>query len=289
MTNMTELVLDVHLITDRGLTRERNEDRCGAFSPEDPAARLERGRLYIVADGMGGHAGGDVAAELTVQTLPMAYFQAEWSDPRANLRSAFISANAIISEKAANEPGRQGMGAAAVAAVVVDGRAVLAHLGDCRAYRLRGDTIERLTVDHSWVEERVTLGRITHEEALIHPYRNVLTRALGAETDAEPTVGEVDFQPGDVLLLCSDGLWNMVKDDELAATLRELPDARSAARALVDQALDRGGTDNISVAIVRALPAGTPLPAESQYEVPTEQLPRMASPDESSAAFGGQP
>src|SRR5262249_37162486 len=254
-----ELLLDAHLISDRGLSRERNEDRCGAFIPEDIDTRTERGSLFVVADGMGGHAGGDVAAEMTVQTLPQTYFAGQWSGPEANLRSAFIATNAAIAQRAAGAPGRQGMGPAAVAAAVVGGRAILAHLGDCRAYRLRGGRADRLTSDHSWVEERVASGRITSDEARIHPYRNVLTRALGAEVNAEPTVSAWDLAPGDTLLLCSDGLWGVVEDDEFAGTLERLGDAKSIARALVDLALERGGPDNISVAVVRVLDA----PAES--------------------------
>jgi len=248
-----ELVLDAHLISDRGLTRERNEDRCGAFTPDDAQVLHERGQLFVVADGMGGHAAGDVAAELTVQTLPASYYDGEWSGPGESLRAAFVATNAAISERAARDLGRQGMGAAAVAAAVLGGRAVLAHLGDCRAYLLRAGQVERLTSDHSWVEERVASGRITTEEARIHPYRNVLTRALGAEIDAEPTVNEHEFRAGDTLLLCSDGLWGVVEEDELAAMLSQLPDAKSIARALVDLALERGGPDNISVIVVRAL------------------------------------
>ena len=145
-------MLDAHLITDRGLARERNEDRCGAFTPQDEHTRLERGRLFVVADGMGGHAGGDVAAERTLAVLPQAYFQYEWASPGENLRAAFIAANAAIARQAAEEPGRHGMGAAAVAVAVIDFRAILGHLGDCRAYRVRECRAERVTEDHSWVE-----------------------------------------------------------------------------------------------------------------------------------------
>jgi len=250
-----ELILDVHLITDRGLARERNEDRCGAFTPEDPRARIERGRLFVVADGMGGYADGDVAAELTMEALPASYFQDEWTGAPEALRRAFVAANALIERKAVSEPRRHDMGATAVAAAVVGERAVFAHVGDCRAYRVHGGGIEQLTSDHSWVQERVDAGWLTPEEARVHPYRNVLTRGLGAEADADPTVGEVTFTAGDVLILCSDGLWNVVVEEELIEALVRLPSARDAARALVDLALERGGPDNISVALVRAVGA----------------------------------
>ena len=250
-----ELELDAHLITDVGLARERNEDRCGAFTPEEPATLAERGRLFVVADGMGGHVGGDVAAEITMDALPAAYFTREWTGAAGTLRAAFVAANEAIEQKAAAEPERQGMGAAAVAAALIGGRATVAHLGDCRAYLFHDGTAKRLTADHSWVEERVSAGRITSDEARVHPYRNVLTRALGAEVEAEPAVSEVDFRSGDTLLLCSDGLWGVVEDKELAEPLMRLQSAADAARALVDLALQRGGPDNISVAIIRAVGA----------------------------------
>jgi PPM family protein phosphatase len=252
---MNDLQLDVYLISDRGLVRERNEDRAGAYTPENPDTRQERGLLFVVADGMGGHAGGDRAAAITIETLPQVYFNGEWHGPVEGLREAFVQANVRITREAEVEPARQGMGAAAVAAVVVNDRAIFAHLGDCRGYRVRGGTIERLTADHSWVGERVAAGRITSDEARVHPYRNVLTRALGAEVDASPTVSESELAAGDVLLLCSDGLWGVVDDGELAGVLQSHPDARGAARHLVDLALERGGPDNISVTVVRVLPA----------------------------------
>jgi PPM family protein phosphatase len=257
-----ELQLDSHTVTDIGLARDTNQDRCGAFTPEDPQTRGERGRLFVVADGMGGHAGGDVAAELTIQSLPAAYFNGEWSGPPATLRSAFLTANAAIEQHAYAEPERRGMGAAAVALAVVDGRAVLGHLGDCRAYRVRESRVERLTADHSWVQERLDAGWLTAEEAQSHAYRHILTRALGAEADANPTLKELDFIPGDVLVLCSDGLWGVVEDEELAEVIAREEPAKDAARSLVDLALQRGGPDNIAVAVIRAVGVGEGHPRE---------------------------
>lgn len=266
-----ELLLDAHLITDRG-RRERNEDRCGAFTPEDQDARATRGRLFIVADGMGGHLGGDVAAELTLREVPERYFQGAWSGAEQNLRTAFLAANQAISAEATSDPARQGMGAAAVAAAVIGDHAVLAHLGDCRAYRLRNGEAELMTLDHSWVQERVRAGRISEDEARVHPYRNVLTRALGAESDVEPTMSDVDFRAGDLLLLCSDGLWGLVEDSELAEVAHRFRDARGVARALVDLALERGGADNVSVAVIRALPPENKAPTLKSSVAPTQRM-----------------
>lgn len=248
-----ELLLETHLITDVGIARERNEDRCGAFTPEDPRTRAERGRLYVVADGMGGYAGGDVAAQLTIDALPSAYYQGEWSGARDTLRKAFLAANAAIEHRAITEPENHGMGAAAVAAVVYGDRAVLAHLGDCRAYLVRDGVASRLTSDHTWVQERVNAGWLTNEEARVHAYRNVLTRALGAEADADPTVGEVEFHQDDALVLCSDGLWNVIGDEEIGEIAAKQPHPRDAARTMVDLALERGSSDNISVIVVKAI------------------------------------
>lgn len=256
-----ELILEYTPLLDRGLTRERNEDRCGVFVPEDPLLRRERGYLFIVADGMGGHAAGDVAAELTVQTVKETYFLGDgWSGPEEQLRAAFLAANQAIL-LAAREGGRQGMGAAAVVAAVVGNRVFVAHLGDCRGYLVRGAGLAQLTSDHTWVQERIDAGRLTTDEARIHPYRSVLTRALGAETDAEPDVRETSLWPGDVMLLCSDGLWGVTSGEELIQTLGSASDTESAAQALVDLALARGGPDNISVIVVRVLsPAGDNAP-----------------------------
>ncbi len=248
-----ELLLDAHLITDVGMGRERNEDRCGAFTPEDPETRAERGRLYVVADGMGGYVGGDVAAELIMDALPSAYYHGRWAGAGDTLRSAFKATNAAIEQKAIAEPENQGMGAAAVAAVVFSDHAVLAHLGDCRAYMVRAGAVTRLTTDHSWVQERINAGWLTADEARVHAYRNVLTRALGAEADADPTVNQVEFHPDDALILCSDGLWGVIDDEEIAQLAMQHANAKDAARAMVDLALERGGADNISVIIIRAV------------------------------------
>lgn len=247
-----ELLLDYAPLLDRGLTRERNEDRCGAFLPEDPGLRAERGCLFVVADGMGGHAAGDVAAEITLQTLKNTYYYGDWHGPQVKLREAFIAANEAILA-AAREGGRQGMGAAATAAAVIGDRVTVANLGDARGYLFRGSQITRLTVDHSWVQERMDSGGLSSDEARAHPYRNVLTKALGAEVDAEPEFTQAALAPGHTMVLCSDGLWSLTEDEELAQAVAAAPDARGAAEALVNLALARGGHDNISVVVVRVV------------------------------------
>jgi serine/threonine protein phosphatase PrpC len=255
-----ELVLDYGQVLDRGLARERNEDRCGWFIPTDMALRRERGRLFVVADGMGGHQAGDVAAEIAVASINEAYFLSRsWNDAASKLRTAFLSANDSILT-AAREQDHQGMGAAVVAAVVVRDRAYVAHIGDARAYLIRGRQVTQLTNDHSWVQDRIDAGRLTQEEARIHPYRNVLTRALGVDPDGTPDVSEFALTPGDTMILCSDGLWGVVPDDVIARTIAETEGAAVTARALVDLALAGGGPDNISVIVVRIAGPNTEAP-----------------------------
>lgn len=224
--------------------------------PEDSDIRAERGQLFVVADGMGGHAAGDVAAELAVRTIPESYYQGDWGNPGAKLYDALLAANTEILRYAESQPASRGMGAACVSLALTDGGAAVAHIGDCRAYRVRAGQAERLTRDHSWVEERIAAGRISDDEARHHPYRNILTRALGTDVEIEPTIAGVDPMPGDIYVLCSDGLWGVVDDAEIAARAVEHRDARTLARALVDLALERGGPDNIAVVVVRALSDG---------------------------------
>ena len=249
-----ELSLDVHMLSDRGPTRERNEDRCGAFAPEEPQTRAERGRLFIVADGMGGHAAGDVAAALVLESLPAAYFRGPWLGAGETLRAAIRAAHEAIRADAVRTPARRDMGATVVTAALLGDRAVIAHVGDCRAYRVHAGVARRLTADHTWVQEQVDAGRLTRDEASAHPYRNVVTRALSGDAFAEPDVGEWALEQGDVLLLCSDGVSDVVPDDELAQIL-SAADAAGGARALVDWALAAGGSDNLSAVVVRVLDA----------------------------------
>lgn len=260
-----ELVIEYATVLDRGLTRERNEDRCGAFLSEDLPTRLQRGKLFVVADGMGGHAAGDVAAEVTIRTLNETYFFTPWTSPEAKLREAFLAANQAILT-AAREAGRQGMGAAAVAAAVVGDRAFVAHLGDCRGYLVRDGRVMRLTSDHSWVQERMDAGRLSLDEARMHPYRNVLTRALGAESEAEPDVSEARLMVGDFVILCSDGLWGQMRDEEIALTATSAAGSAGVAHALADLALARGGPDNIAVIVLNVLGA-------AGDDAPTVKLP----------------
>jgi serine/threonine protein phosphatase PrpC len=261
------LALEYALLLDRGLGRERNEDRCGAFVPRDQALRQERGHLFVLADGVGGHAAGDVAAEIAVDTIQQTYFDGTWDGPEGGLRRAFVAAHQAICD-AARAPNRAGMGAATVAVAVIDERLIVAHLGDARAYLIRTGTAQRLTRDHSWAQEQITAQQLTPEQAQVHPYRHLITRALGVDVDGMPDVREASIQPGDTLLLCSDGLSDVAEDSAIALAAAA-HDAESSARALVDLALERGSRDNISVVVVRVRSMGS--------RVPTVKLPQRAA------------
>lgn len=236
--------LNAAAITDVGRVRPHNEDEVLA---EDP--------LFAVADGMGGHAGGEVASQIAIETLK-AEFQ---SDPTADgLVHAIQQANAAVWQRAHDNAELHGMGTTTTAAALVemDGEQVIeiAHVGDSRAYLLRDDELEQLTDDHSLVEDLVRSGRLSPEEAENHPQRHIVTRALG-HGDGEAGEIEVDtvmVSPfrGDRLLLASDGLTNEISDDQIASILRRFADANEAAAELVRQAKAAGGNDNISVVVI---------------------------------------
>jgi len=239
-----------------GMKRTNNED---SFA-ESPAMGL-----YVVADGMGGHSCGEVASQLAVgqvvhffenakldeeSTWPYAYddrlsFQAN------KLRAAIAVANEKIQDYTAQHAESRGMGTTVVVGLVHEDRLVLAHVGDSRAYLFRGGTLQPLTSDHSWVNEQVRMGFLSLSEAQKHPFRNVITKALGTKGDALADVVEVPMMAGDVILLCTDGLNTMVTDEEIASVLTTQGELGAACEALVQAANGAGGEDNITVLLLR--------------------------------------
>ena len=227
-------------VTDVGNVRPTNQDRL-----------LAEGDLVAVADGMGGHRGGEVASRLAVETLREAFAD----DPTtAGLVEAVRRANTAVWEAAAADPQLAGMGTtiAAVARVRDEGRERLAvvNVGDSRAYLFHDGRLTRLTSDHSLVAELVRSGELTEEAAREHPQRNILTRAVGVGPEVEPAVAVAEPAPGDRLLLCSDGLFNELADDEITPVLASVPDPALAADELVRRAKDHGGADNITVVVL---------------------------------------
>lgn len=240
-----------HGLSDTGLRRESNED---AFVIEPELG------LFAVADGMGGHAAGEVAAQLATDALRddlLRTAASETREPGDRLQSAVLEANRRICDSIVEHEERRGMGTTLVAALVANHRAVIAHVGDSRAYLLRGATLHRLTTDHSWVLEQVRMGLLTEEAAERHPMRNIVTRALGSRTMAGPELSEVRLEPDDILLLCSDGLNTMISDAEIREILlAHARDPAGACRALVAAANERGGEDNTTVVVVRCVGEG---------------------------------
>jgi serine/threonine protein phosphatase PrpC len=237
-------------LTDVGRRRESNED--------DFLLEPSRG-VYAVADGMGGHAAGEIASRLAIETLhevlerkdtesePMSVEDAaEW------LRGAVVEANRRICDSIRLHEERRGMGTTVVALVHSGQDAVVGHVGDSRLYLLRGKELVRMTSDHSWVNEQVKLGLMNDDTAQRHPMRNIVTRALGSRPDVLVDLTSIEVRPGDVFLLCSDGLNTMLSDEQIHATLmghRQNPE--TACRALVEEANRHGGEDNVTVVVAR--------------------------------------
>jgi serine/threonine protein phosphatase PrpC len=244
--------------TDLGRVRKNNED-CYAID-----ASLQ---LYVLSDGMGGQAHGEVASKLAVQTVLTHCRQAENSratpifgesrpdvTERTNrLASAIHLANRKVFETAASNPEQQGMGATIVAAWVDGQRLSLAHVGDSRVYLLRGGTMDQLTADHSLVAEKVRVGILTPQEADASEMQSVLTRAVGTTSSVEVDTDEQVLLVDDFLLLCSDGLTRMVTDPEIASTLLTSASAQESAERLVDLANENGGVDNVSVVVIHVV------------------------------------
>jgi protein phosphatase len=219
-----------------GRVREHNEDSLLVKSP-----------LFAIADGMGGHAAGEVASELAIRTLDDA--QIDEVDHEA-LRRAVIAANRAVIQGAARGLGRPGMGTTLTAAVLEDDELLIAQVGDSRAYLLHDRHLQQVTRDHSLVEELVAGGQITAAEARVHPNRSVITRALGSDGAMQPDMYELKTHSGDRLLLCSDGLSALLTSETLREVLLHNPDPQQAADALVEAANEAGGFDNITVIVV---------------------------------------
>ncbi len=243
-------------MTDVGRKRKHNED---AFSLD-----VDEG-LFIVADGMGGHAAGEVASKITVETIgefiaatrqkeeatwPFKYnHELQFNSNR--LAVAIEKANERVMAAVAAQPWLKGMGTTVVAGLLNERVLSLAHVGDSRAYLFRDGQLSRLTDDHSWVHEQVAAGILTEEEAKSHPLKNVVTRALGGGPSVSPDLQELAFSPGDVFLFCSDGLTTMLTDKEIHEAVRGEEDPQTLCHRLVDLANEKGGVDNITVVAVR--------------------------------------
>jgi len=248
----------VSIRTDVGCVREANEDSGVYFKPSDPTEIERQGILVVVADGMGGHASGEVASRMAVETVKRAYYREKKGSADA-LRVAFEEANARIYAAAHEDPSLLGMGTTGTALVILGGHAFAAHVGDSRLYMLRGGDLYQLTEDHSEVMEMVKRGIISQEEARTHENKNVILRALGTGPAVEVSTWDAPLavRPGDQFLLCSDGLHDMVEDAEIREIVAASADPHDACDRLVAKARERGGHDNITVGIAAVVPKGT--------------------------------
>ncbi|HTM57152.1 MAG TPA: Stp1/IreP family PP2C-type Ser/Thr phosphatase [Candidatus Udaeobacter sp.] len=243
-------MLRVAAATDVGLRREHNEDAYVVWSPAEPADRDRYGQLLVVADGMGGSAAGEVASRTAIETVARRVRSHEDALDQA-LPRALEAAHQAIHDMSREQPELAGMGTTCTAVLVRGNQVWFAHVGDSRAYLVRGGRIEQLTADHSLVAQLVQQRLMTAEQARVDPRRNVLTRSIGVgdHIDVDSGALEGGLRKGDTLLLCSDGLHGLVDDQELAGIAAGDPDA--ACAALIELARERGGHDNITVVLAR--------------------------------------
>lgn len=251
--------------TDVGMIRSGNEDNFAV----DVDARGIRG-IFIVADGMGGHAAGEVASEMAVQIVLRELKEVtDISDGSVNkvLGESLRLANRAIHDRTITEVDKQGMGTTASVLVLADGRYIIGQVGDSRVYLLRDGGLKQVTKDHSYVQEQVDLGNLTPEQARYHPYSNVITRCVGASSDVEPDLYTGEARTGDIFLIASDGLTGMVDDRRLAQLLMARAEPDRKVQALISEANGRGGLDNIT-AIVVHVDDSAPAPERKTGEMP---------------------
>jgi protein phosphatase len=244
-------------MTHVGRQRQHNED---SFLVED------RAKLFLVADGMGGHAAGEIASRIAVDSInefivhtkeddgtwPHAYDE-HYKRSTNRLMAAVRMANTRVLEAMRKDARLRGMGTTVVACLADNDVMSFAHVGDSRAYLVRDKQLSRITNDHSWVFEQVQAGMLTEAEAEKHPLRNVITRALGGALQVTPDASEIEVKPGDVYLLCSDGLTGMVPEEEILRVVTENEDLEAACQQLIDTANERGGLDNVTAILVKIL------------------------------------
>jgi protein phosphatase len=282
-------------LTHVGRERTENQDYYGYYEPLDDKEFAQKGRLIVVCDGMGGAAGGEVASQLAVKTILETYKKDAGADRAEAIRKAIESANKAIWQEAQSRPELYGMGSTSVALIVKDGKGIFAHTGDSRCYRIRKGKLEQITKDHSLVQQMVDEGIIEEAEAETHPRKNVILRSLGVKPEIEVEVQTHPLEVGDLYTLSSDGLTGMVnKEDVKNIVLEYKDDLKKCVQTLVDVSNEHGGTDNISVQVVKVealkggklLPKGSPLAAK---ELPTPKEMERRKKEEKKPAAAGAP
>ena len=237
--------MDFYLKSDIGQTRHQNED--AVYAEDVRVGGLEN--LFVVCDGMGGYKAGDYASKKTIEVLLRDLRETGEEEPVPALRNALSRANQLINIEAA-EADKKGMGTTVVCATIRDDIMTVANVGDSRLYLINGDSMRKVTYDHFYVSEMVRTGRMNKHAAARHPKKHAITRAIGAEDTVKIDFFEERIEAGDQVLLCSDGLTNMVSNEDILRILKESDNVKNAVEALVSLANQNGGADNISVIVV---------------------------------------
>jgi len=274
-----ELQINFNEGTDVGKVRDHNED-CVLVPKVSEADQKRKGRLFIVADGMGGYQAGEVASEMAARTVARVYYEDPSEDATTRLSNAVQAANAEVHQQAQSNTARAGMGTTMVAVALVGRTAYVASVGDSRAYVAHKGELNQITHDHSFVGEQVRAGILTKEQARTHPQRNVITRALGSQPTVKVDTFSGELSDGDVLVMCTDGLTGHVPDDKLRDTVLSLPPEQVVPQ-LIQMAKDDGGSDNITAIVLRVGP-----PAAGKKAVASSQVSTVVS---LAPAAGAQP
>lgn len=240
-------MLKTFSMTDVGRKRQLNQDY--VFTSDKPIGNMPN--LFIVADGMGGHNAGDFASRYSVETIVQEIKGSFEKNPTIIIKKAIQAANRMIREKACSDANLFGMGTTIVVATVIGKYLQVANVGDSRLYIVNSEEIRQVTRDHSLVEEMVRLGGLSREDARLHPDKNIITRAIGVREDIEVDFFTVELKAGDCILMCSDGLTNMIEDEEIRTIMNSQRDLVEAAQELIYTANMNGGKDNIAVVLVR--------------------------------------
>ncbi len=242
--------MEIYAETDIGIVRKMNQDSFYISEEKDNY------KLCILADGMGGYTGGEIASRLACMSAAK-YIQDNFQDNKQYvkeeimpiIKDAMMFANRIVYEKSREEKELEQMGTTLEICLIYNNRVFIGHIGDSRIYRIRQEIMRKLTVDHSYVQKLVKDGTITKEEAIYHPKKNMLMKALGCEEDISPDIMVKNFNPGDVILICSDGLTNMIAEQEIYNIIQA--DVENACVNLIKKAKELGGTDNITVILIK--------------------------------------
>lgn len=233
-------------VTDAGVVREMNQDYY--FSSDTAVGNLPN--LFIVADGMGGHKAGDYASRYTIERVVASVSRNTGEEPIAIMKEAINKANELLVAESREDESKSGMGTTLVIGTIIGNKLFVANIGDSRLYVV-GQNMRQITRDHSLVDEMVRLGEINADEARVHPDKNIITRAVGTSDHVEADFFEVEITADDTILLCTDGLTNMVRDDDILDIIKKYDNAQAATMQLVKEANANGGRDNITVMIIK--------------------------------------